>query len=276
VLSIAYKRQVKHMTNTLFVGKVYYRFDKLPSTNDHALELIAKSRPPEGTCVRAAMQTAGRGQYGSRWESAAGENLTLSVIFYPRWLAPGDQFRLSMATALALRAAAHAVLVCNEKAGLDAVSPPKVTIKWPNDIYLADNKKTAGILIQNTLSGGHLAASVVGIGLNVNQLLFPPELPNATSLARAAGRPLDLEAVDATLLAELERHYLWLRGGGEGLEEAYLGHLYRRDVPARFERTADGSTFDGRIRGVTPAGQLIVETAHGDERFDVRQLRFLD
>ena len=98
------------MENTLFTGKVYHHFDELPSTNDHALELIAlahkgtaKSKPPEGTVVRADTQTAGRGQYGSRWLTQGGQNLTLSVILYPIWLEISAQFYLSMAVALALR-----------------------------------------------------------------------------------------------------------------------------------------------------------------------------
>ncbi|MCB0545397.1 MAG: hypothetical protein KDC70_17850, partial [Saprospiraceae bacterium] len=98
------------MANTLFIGKVYHRFDQLPSTNDHAAELIAKSTPPEGTVIRAASQTAGRGQFGSRWESAAGKNLTLSVILYPDWLEAGAQFHLSMATALALHDTVYSIV----------------------------------------------------------------------------------------------------------------------------------------------------------------------
>ncbi|HRI60574.1 MAG TPA: hypothetical protein PK228_12640, partial [Saprospiraceae bacterium] len=94
------------MTNTLFIGKVYHRFDELPSTNDWAAELLAKSKPPEGTAVRADSQSAGRGQYGSRWESAAGKNLTISIILYPRWLEVSAQFYLSMAVALGVQDAA--------------------------------------------------------------------------------------------------------------------------------------------------------------------------
>lgn len=84
------------MTNTLFIGKVYHRFDQLPSTNDWAAELLAKSKPPEGTVVRADSQSAGRGQFGSRWESVAGKNLTISIILYPRWLEVSAQFYLSL------------------------------------------------------------------------------------------------------------------------------------------------------------------------------------
>ncbi|MCB0573965.1 MAG: biotin--[acetyl-CoA-carboxylase] ligase, partial [Saprospiraceae bacterium] len=183
------------MANTLFIGKVYHRFDQLPSTNDHAAELIAKSTPPEGTVIRAASQTAGRGQFGSRWESAAGKNLTLSVILYPDWLEAGAQFHLSMATALALHDTVYSIVqnLPDEsllKAGEPSTvyrlpstvhrPPSTVKIKWPNDLYLGD-RKAAGILIQNSLSGAHLQSSILGIGLNVNQPEFDPSLPNPGS-----------------------------------------------------------------------------------------------
>ncbi|MBK9336717.1 MAG: biotin--[acetyl-CoA-carboxylase] ligase [Lewinellaceae bacterium] len=132
------------MANTLFIGKVYHRFDALPSTNDYARELLAKSKPPEGTVLRAASQSAGRGQYGSRWLSAAGQNLTLSIILYPKWLQVAEQFRLSEAVALAVRDTVVAALPHASGAG--------VLIKWPNDVYLSD-RKIAGILIQNALNG---------------------------------------------------------------------------------------------------------------------------
>ncbi|MCB9316079.1 MAG: hypothetical protein H6569_08075 [Lewinellaceae bacterium] len=90
------------MANTLFIGKVYLQFDELPSTNDYALELLAKSKPPEGTVIRAASQSAGRGQFGSQWESQAGKNLLISIILFPKWLLASEQFRLSEATALAV------------------------------------------------------------------------------------------------------------------------------------------------------------------------------
>ena len=128
------------MTNTLFIGKVYHRFNELPSTNDWAAALLAKSTPPEGTVVRADTQTAGRDQFGSKWVSNPGENLLLSVILYPNWLLIKDQFYLSMAIALAL---------------YDMTGDAGATVKWPNDLYLG-NHKAAGILIQNTVSSATL------------------------------------------------------------------------------------------------------------------------
>lgn len=247
------------MTNTLFIGKVYQRFDELSSTNDWASELMAKSRPPEGMVIRADTQTAGRGQFGSPWLSSPGENLLFSVILYPNWLAVNNQFYLSMAVALALH---------------DAVQQPDASIKWPNDLYLGD-KKTAGILIQNSINGTTLQSAIVGIGLNVNQLAFDPTLPNPTSLAAFTGQAQDLDAVMERFFSCLEQRYLELKAGRlMAVKTAYEWLLFRKDQLSGFIRTADGSQFEGIIRGIAESGQLEVEIiGAGTELFDLKALQ---
>lgn len=247
------------MTNTLFIGKVYYRFNELSSTNDWATTLLSKSKPPEGTAVRADSQTAGRGQFGSQWISAPGENLLLSIILYPNWLPVKDQFFLSMAVALALH---------------DTVEHPSCSVKWPNDVYLG-NKKTAGVLIQNTISKGYLQSSVVGIGLNVNQLDFDPALPNATSLAASTEHAFDLDVVMTQLFSCLEQRYLQLKVGRlDALKRDYEAVLFRSNERSRFVKTADDTTFEGIIRGVGERGHLQVELADAAlVAFDLKEIR---
>ena len=216
------------MKNTIFIGKVYHRFDELPSTNDWAVELIAKSKPPEGTVIRADSQSAGRGQFGSRWDSAAGKNLTLSIVLYPTWLETSAQFYLSMALALALRDAVGHFNSSSEGSG--------VGLKWPNDLYLG-TRKAAGILIQNSLSGQFLQSSVVGIGLNVNQLEFDPALPNPTSPALYFGRSFDLDEVADRLFECVEKRYLQLKSGRRAaIKKEYEQSLFRLGTPAQFRR----------------------------------------
>lgn len=265
------------MTNTLFTGKVYYRFDELPSTNDYARDLLAKSRPSEGTVVRAASQTAGRGQFGSSWITEPGANLTLSVILYPNWLKISDQFRLSEAVALAVRDTVS-ITVDGRRCTVDGAGPTvhrtPYTIKWPNDIYLGD-RKTAGILIQNTLSGNLLEASVIGIGLNVNQVMFPPGAPNATSLALATGSVFDLNQVGDALLECLERRYLQLKSGQSAeLRAEYQAHLYGFGRLRNFLRP-DGSAFSGTIQGVQPDGRLVVSINGDVEIFAVKAIQMM-
>lgn len=257
----------KCMSNTLFTGKVYLRFDELPSTNDFARELLAKSRPPEGTVIRADTQTAGRGQFGSQWLSAPGENLTLSIILYPNWLRVADQFRLSETSALAVYDTVHRLL--------PSTVQRLPSIKWPNDIYMG-SRKVAGILIQNTLAGACLETSVVGIGLNVNQTDFSSGAPNAASLALASGTNFDLEQVSEVLMECLERRYLQLKSGhSEALRSEYQARLYGLGEEKKFARP-DGSVFTGTIQGVEPDGRLAVHIAGGAlERFEVKSIQLL-
>jgi BirA family biotin operon repressor/biotin-[acetyl-CoA-carboxylase] ligase len=250
------------MTNTIFIGKVYYRFDELPSTNEWASELIAKNKPPEGTVVRADSQSAGRGQFGSRWESEPGKNLTLSVILYPTWLEIQAQFYLSMAVALSLH-------------DLAEIFSLQSAIKWPNDLYLGD-RKVAGILIQNSLATRYLQASVVGIGLNVNQMEFYPTLPNPTSMALFFGKKFDLDEVAERLFECLERRYLQLKSGHRAAIKAeYEQTLFRLGEPSMFVRTADGSELSGTIRGVTEEGRLRVETDSGEEIYGLKEIGWI-
>lgn len=261
------------MKNTLFTGKVYYRFDELPSTNDYARDLLAKSRPAEGTVVHADSQSAGRGQFGSKWMTEPGVNLTLSVILYPNWLKITDQFRLSEAVALALLDTVNRQPSTINRLPSTVYRLPS-TVKWPNDIYLGD-RKTAGILIQNTLTGNHLETTIVGIGLNVNQTAFPPEIPNATSLCLATGRTFDLEAVADTLFECLERRYLQLKAGQtEALRAEYREHLLGFGALRNFARP-DGSVFSGTIQGVQGDGRLEILGSNGLELFDVKAIQML-
>lgn len=273
------------MSNTLFIGKVYHRFDELPSTNDWAANLLAvsanaaspdpspesgqrepaKTKPPEGTVVRAANQTAGRGQFGSLWHSIPDENLLLSILLYPTWLEAKAQFYLSMAVALGM----NDLLASLSHASLGH------SIKWPNDLYWG-NKKTAGILIQNSLAGSNLQSSIVGIGLNVNQISFPPDLPNATSLALVFGKKLDPDEIAERLFECLERRYLQLKSGSHAVIKAsYEDHLWRRGISSRFVRNTDGLEFNGVVHGVTDKGLLRLETEQGLAEFDLKELSFV-
>lgn len=265
------------MANTLFIGKVYLRFDELPSTNDYAAELLAsanistgnqhtKSKPAEGTVVRADTQSAGRGQFGSHWESAAGKNLTFSVLLYPTWLEIEAQFNLSMAVALALHDA------------ISKLHQPdlSIKIKWPNDLYIGD-RKTGGILIQNALAGTQIQSSIIGIGLNVNQMDFNPALPNPTSLAKYFGKTFDLDQVADLVFECLEQRYLQLKAGQSAqIRSAFEGLLFRRGVESIFADSSDGQVFAGIILGVTDAGQLRVLTEKGERTFAVKTIRYYE
>jgi BirA family biotin operon repressor/biotin-[acetyl-CoA-carboxylase] ligase len=155
-----------------------------------------------------------------------------------------------------------------------AVEKP-LAVKWPNDLFL-DGKKTAGILIQNALSGARLQNAVVGIGLNVNQVQFPPDLPNATSMALALGRSFDTAEVEAQLFSCLEQRYLQLKSGQKAAAKAEYEHrLWRLGERTAFVRQSDGSRFEGRITGVTEQGLLRVQMGDKEEVFGLKEVALI-
>lgn len=244
--------------NTTFIGKEIYDFDHLPSTNDYALDLISKSSPSEGSLVITDYQTLGRGQIGSVWSSDAGQNLLFSIVLYPDFLKPEQQFNLTIVVSLAL------VDVLTDL-GVEGVS-----IKWPNDIYIG-KKKVAGILIQNALQGKALTSSVVGVGLNVNQCDWPDHLPNPTSIAAVLGKAIDLTKLLQQYCQQLEQGYTMLRSGFlSGLKRRYLQALlgYQTTMPY----TLDGRAITGRIEGVGEEGHLLLSYEGRLDRFAFKEI----
>ena len=248
--------------NTLFIGKVVLSFAELPSTNAYAQELLAKSKPIEGTVISAAAQTQGRGQIGSKWESPAGQSLSLSVVLYPHFLTAQQQFSLNIMTALALR---------------DALAPyarSVVEVKWPNDVFLGGNK-VAGILIQNQLAGSRVQHSIIGTGVNVNQPGFPEGLPLATSLSLDTGTEHDPERLASDYLLALEQRYLQLRAGQHSrLIRDYYQHLIGYQSPRQYA-LPDGKVITAEIAGVDKSGKLLLRREGKLEAFGLKALRLL-
>jgi BirA family biotin operon repressor/biotin-[acetyl-CoA-carboxylase] ligase len=233
---------------------------EVSSTNDYALELVRTDPPEEGTVVQALRQTRGRGQLGAPWVSEPGRNLTVSVVLYPTFLDPRRQFALSQAMALA-------VADCTgELTGLD----PR--IKWPNDVLLND-RKVAGLLIESRLAAGRIQASVVGIGLNVNQDAFPPRLELAASLKGVTGREHDLEEAVELLHRRVLSRYGELRAGSPATERDYLSRLYGLGELLGF--LAEGRSFRGSIEGLDQEGRLLVrETSGVAHAFRLKEVAF--
>ena len=163
------------------------------STNDLAWEAASRGAAA-GFAVFAERQTAGRGQYGRRWESAAGKGLWFSVVLRP-------PITLSESPRLTLLLADAVARTITKEIGC------ATSIKPPNDIYVA-GRKIAGILVEGrTVSDGSYVA-VAGIGVNVNQSLvdFPEELrASAGSLAMATGRTIGRSKLAVALLRNLEQ-----------------------------------------------------------------------
>lgn len=238
-------------------------FEELDSTNSYALDLLSKSKPSEGTVISTFRQTAGRGQIGSTWESEPDKNISLSIVLYPTFLLPRDQFALNLAISLAAR---DLIAKYTEKV---------VKIKWSNDIYVG-NRKICGILIQNILTTNAIQASVLGIGINVNQTFFSEKVPNATSFKLETQTEFLLPQLIEALCQSLEQRYLSLKNSptAEHLRSEYLSHLYRFGELANYQR-ADGTIFSGTITGIDQTGKLLI--AHNEiiEAFEIKAITFL-
>lgn len=203
----------------------------------------------------AVRQTAGKGQRGAIWESEAGKNLTCSVLLYPVFLEPQRQFLLTVAVSVAVAQALE-----------DYTSAP-VRIKWPNDIYVG-NRKIAGMLIENQLKGKRWKSAIVGLGVNINQDVFPESIAErATSLKIVTGVAHDLGGLLSKLCHYIGRAYGLLQRQGEAeLREAYNTRLFARGERRNFLVEGDVEV-KGKILSVNDVGELSVD-------FDGHQVAF--
>lgn len=244
------------LPNTLFVGQQLLFIASCASTNSEAQQLLIKNEATEGCAVVTHRQTQGRGQRGNSWEAEPGQNITLSVILSPSFLAARQQFYLNMAVSLA-------VLDLLLEQGLQ-----QARVKWPNDLFFED-KKLGGILIENTVNSQALQHSIIGIGLNVNQTHFASS--TATSVANVCGHTLDLEKLTVRLLELLEKRYLQLRGGHTArLKYEYLQGLYRYQEVHPFKIGSE--QVQGQIQGVDEAGRLAVQIGQELRYFDLKEI----
>jgi len=249
----------KISANTLFTGQRLVFVPECHSTNSLASELATQSILSEGTVVITSHQTAGRGQPGNRWETAAGMNLTFSILLKPSFLSVKDQFYLTIITSLAVTEF------------LNAQSVAEVKIKWPNDI-LVGKKKICGILIENSIQKEVIQQSIVGIGLNINQHNF--SAPSATSLANVTNKNFNLNESLNLLLEAFEKKYLQLRSGKLAeLKREYLENLFGRGQVRAF--FSNGKEFEGRIEDVNENGELVVSITNERRNYNLKEISFV-
>lgn len=219
--------------------------DRVDSTNNYAMARVHEGLAIHGQAWFAHCQEKGKGQRGKAWESNAGDNLILSIAVQP----PKDYevSRFHFQALIALAASAF----------LESVSGKKFLIKWPNDLYYGD-RKTGGILIENTLQGSEWKWAVLGFGINLNQVSFPASVPNAGSLCGITGRTYD------TVLLARQLHSAIINAvdnapgisGFSVLLENFNRKLYGR---GRLVRLRSGNrVFEAKIKEVDEYGRLAI------------------
>lgn len=228
------------------IGTPFYELIEVDSTNNYAMRQVQAQMAVHGTAWFAHYQNAGRGQRGKVWNALSGQNIILSIALEPTFLSIDNQFLLNLTMALA------ASDFFNKHTGGDT------KIKWPNDIYWKD-RKAGGILIENVLQGREWRFSIAGIGININQTLFPSSLPNPVSLKQVTGKSFDVILLAKELCGFLNIRWTQLKDQYyNNLLDEYTNRLYKLGEKVVFRR--DKEVFEATITGVSRTGELMIDT----------------
>ena len=240
---------------------VFHHFDKIDSTNAY-LQRKQLETDIRNWVVSADEQTAGKGMEKNAWESEARKNLTFSLAMDMGFLPAERQFLLSEAVPLGI------VEV------LDTILPPeKLSIKWPNDIYF-ENRKLAGILINSTIKASMMDISIIGIGLNVNQMLFQDWPTHPISLKQITGKTYYLQP----LLEQIVEHILikvkQLQSSPATIEQEYLKRLFRYCTWGDYE--VSGKVLRLLMTGIDEFGRLrLIDEQQNAQCYEIKQIRFV-
>ena len=220
------------------------KLNAIGSTNDWLKNKLQSGNCHDGDIVWTMNQTKGRGQHSNVWSSDSQKNITFSVFKRFSGLNSDDSFLINCAVTLAIIET------------LEKFKIPNLKIKWPNDILSANNK-IGGVLIENIIKGKKLNASIIGIGINVNQKSFI-DLPSAGSMFLQTNKKYDLKKVFDELLYTHDLFFNLLKKPDKvELLSSFEKSMYKKGEWCQFK--TNGSKFLGRIIGVSDHGLLTVE-----------------
>ena len=212
------------------------------STNDKVKMLIKSKKILSGDLIVAKYQYGGRGQRTNKWYSSYGKNLLCSLFYKPLDIKSDRTFLINQVVSLA-------VLKTIRK-----FNNEKCLIKWPNDI-LSVNKKIAGILVENSLSSNKLNHSIIGVGLNINQVFFK-RLPNATSIKKISNKNIDVQRVLNELIDSYKYYFTKIN------DIEYINDQYNRNIfgkhGCRF--IINGKKQSGKIISISNTGIIKLKT----------------
>jgi len=240
----------------------YIHLADVDSTNNYVANMVRKGNIESGTVVSADFQQDGRGQRATKWQSMLAQNALFSV--YLKWdkFTAADQFQISMLTALVIAETL-------EQFGLQ-----KIEIKWPNDIH-ADNQKIAGILIENELNGNMINSSILGIGLNVNQIQFDAQL-KATSMKLETGQFFVVQFVIQAIASKLMHKLNELQSENNiypTIKKDYLNKLKGYQKQAMIFNNLSKKSYRIKVLDVSKTGQLLASNEQNQlESFDIKDI----
>lgn len=239
--------------------------NEVKSTNSLLLKEMAEGKDyAECTVLYTLRQTAGRGQVGNTWESENDKNIAFSLLLKPDFLPIRDQFIISEITSLA-------IVDTLKVFGLNNVS-----IKWPNDIYV-DDEKICGMLIENSLMGSKINYSVIGVGININQEKWVGNAPNPTSIKLKTGQEISPIDVLDKVINTITDNYRMLQSGLEVIiHSRYIKNIYRKDGYHPYKDAESGREFMAKIKTIEPSGYLQLEDTEGSTyRYMFKEVKFV-
>lgn len=239
----------------------YIHIEQIDSTNAY-LQRQQSETDIRNWVVSAGEQTAGKGMGSNGWESEVGKNLTFSLALDVSFLPAERQFLLSEAVALGIYDP-----LCS------LVSKEKLLIKWPNDIYF-ENRKLAGILISSTIKANMMDISIIGIGLNVNQIKFKNWPTHPISLKQITGKEHDLQPLLEQVTESIYNKVKTLKSIPTAIEQDYLQRLYRYRTWADYE--VDGKALRLFMTGIDVFGRLMfIDETNKTFCFDIKEIKFI-
>lgn len=239
----------------------YIHLEQIDSTNAY-LQRQQSEHDIRNWVVSADEQTAGKGMGSNGWESEVGKNLTFSLALDMGFLPAERQFLLSEAVPLGIIEV------------LDTLLPSeKLSIKWPNDIYF-ENRKLAGILINSTIKANMMDISIIGIGLNVNQMKFQDWPTHPISLKMVTGKEYDLKPLLEQIAERILIKVQQLQSSPTSIEKDYLKRLFRYRTWADYE--VEGKVLRLFMTGIDSFGRLqLLDTENKPYCFDIKEIRFI-
>ena len=239
--------EIKSLMHTEWVAKEVLYFDTIDSTNTKAQELAEKGYP-SGTLVVADKQESGKGRRGRSWVSPSGTGIFMTLMIKPD-INPNNASMLTLVAALAVAKA------------ITSVTGEEALIKWPNDIVV-NSKKVCGILTEMNAQFDYINHIVVGIGINVHNESFPEEISQMASslMIEAGGKRFHRAQIIAETMSYFEHYYdTFLKTQDlSALVREYDELLVNRNKSVRVLDPKE--PFDGKAMGITPKGELIVDT----------------